>query len=117
MPARSGVIHCWVRDLSSIALAWPGIQVRVEITGSQKCGIVGKSQSVLMVINPIIFTRPRTLRPERRLGGVCWVRGVNCPFSIVKCNSRCTCTCMHARVRAASHRTTSDQMMERQQST
>jgi hypothetical protein len=25
--------------------------------GSQKCGIVGKSQSVLTMINPIIFTR------------------------------------------------------------
>jgi hypothetical protein len=31
--------------------------------GSQKCRIVGKYQSVLMMINPIIFTR------TRRLGG------------------------------------------------
>ena len=30
--------------------------------GSQKCGIVGKSQSVLIMINPIIFTRTRTVR-------------------------------------------------------
>jgi hypothetical protein len=34
--------------------------VRVEIMGSQKCGIVGKSQPVLIMINPIIFTRTRT---------------------------------------------------------
>jgi hypothetical protein len=28
--------------------------------GSQQCGIVGKSQSVLVMINPMIFTRTRT---------------------------------------------------------
>jgi hypothetical protein len=27
--------------------------------GSQKCGTVGKSQPVLIMINPMIFTRPR----------------------------------------------------------
>jgi hypothetical protein len=32
-------------------------RVRVEITGSQKCGIVGKSRSFLITINPMIFTR------------------------------------------------------------
>jgi hypothetical protein len=36
------------------------IRVRVEIMGSQKSGIVGKSQPVLMMINPMIFTRTRT---------------------------------------------------------
>jgi hypothetical protein len=35
------------------------IRVRVEIMGSQRCRIVGKSQSVLIMINPIIFTRTR----------------------------------------------------------
>jgi hypothetical protein len=35
------------------------VRVRVEIMGSQKCRIAGKSQSVLMMINPIIFTRTR----------------------------------------------------------
>jgi hypothetical protein len=35
------------------------LRVRVEIMGSQKCGIVGKSQSVLIMISPIIFTRAR----------------------------------------------------------
>jgi hypothetical protein len=35
------------------------IRVRVEMTGSPKCGTIGKSQSVLMMINPIIFTRTR----------------------------------------------------------
>eukprot|EP01047_Picozoa_sp_COSAG01_P027481 COSAG01_NODE_1814_length_9172_cov_220.138212_10_plen_212_part_00 len=34
------------------------IRVRVEIMGSQKRRIVGKSQSVLMMIDPMIFTRP-----------------------------------------------------------
>jgi hypothetical protein len=34
--------------------------------GSQKCRIVGKAQSVLMMINPIIFTRmmPPSLPPS-----------------------------------------------------
>jgi arylsulfatase A-like enzyme len=35
------------------------VRVRVEIMGSQKCGFVGKSQPVLMMINLIIFTRTR----------------------------------------------------------
>jgi hypothetical protein len=35
------------------------LRVRVEIMGSQKCRIVGKSQSVLIMINLIIFTRTR----------------------------------------------------------
>jgi|EP01047_Picozoa_sp_COSAG01_P030297 hypothetical protein len=37
------------------------LRVRVEIMGLQNIGIVGKSQSVLVMINPIIFTRTRTL--------------------------------------------------------
>jgi hypothetical protein len=36
------------------------IRVRVEIMGSQKCGIVGKYQPVLIMIKPIIFTRTRS---------------------------------------------------------
>jgi hypothetical protein len=32
--------------------------------GSPKCGSVGKSQSVLMMINPIIFTRTRSCDDE-----------------------------------------------------
>eukprot|EP01047_Picozoa_sp_COSAG01_P093188 COSAG01_NODE_24381_length_781_cov_1.016129_2_plen_146_part_01 len=47
------------------------LRVRVEIMGSQKCRIVGKSQSVLMMIDPIIFTRTRTatflLRAQGRM--------------------------------------------------
>jgi hypothetical protein len=42
------------------------LRVRVEIMGSQKCGIVGKSQSVLMMINPMISTRTRTRTSARR---------------------------------------------------
>jgi hypothetical protein len=38
----------------------PLVRVRVEIMGSQKCRIVGKSQSVLIMIDPIIFTRTRS---------------------------------------------------------
>jgi hypothetical protein len=34
--------------------------MRVKIMGSQTCRIVGKYQSVIIVINPIIFTRTRT---------------------------------------------------------
>eukprot|EP01047_Picozoa_sp_COSAG01_P020908 COSAG01_NODE_1196_length_11303_cov_16.500714_14_plen_63_part_00 len=36
------------------------VRVRVEIMGSQTCRIAGKSQSVLIMINPMIFTRTRT---------------------------------------------------------
>jgi hypothetical protein len=37
------------------------VRVRVEIMGSQKCGIVGKSQSVLIMINLNIFTHTRRI--------------------------------------------------------
>eukprot|EP01047_Picozoa_sp_COSAG01_P031941 COSAG01_NODE_2290_length_7984_cov_10.803424_1_plen_237_part_00 len=36
------------------------VRVRVEITGSQQSRTVGRSQPVLGMINPIIFTRTRT---------------------------------------------------------
>eukprot|EP01049_Picozoa_sp_SAG25_P010623 SAG25_NODE_1181_length_3670_cov_3.991319_2_plen_64_part_00 len=39
--------------------------VRVEIMGSQKCGIVGKSQPALIVINPMIFTRTCSVGESR----------------------------------------------------
>jgi hypothetical protein len=35
------------------------VRVRVEIMGSQKCRIVGKSRTVLIMIDPIISTRTR----------------------------------------------------------
>jgi hypothetical protein len=35
------------------------LRVRVEIMGSKKCRIVGESQPVLIMINPMIFTRTR----------------------------------------------------------
>jgi hypothetical protein len=41
--------------------------VRVEIMGSQTCGFVGKSQSVLIMISPMIFTRTRK-EDTRRAG-------------------------------------------------
>jgi hypothetical protein len=33
--------------------------VRGEMMGSQKCRIVGKSHSVVIMIDPVIFTRTR----------------------------------------------------------
>jgi hypothetical protein len=45
---------------------WLCVRVRVEIMGSPTYRIVGKSQSVLAVIHPIVFTRTRNThgRPE-----------------------------------------------------
>jgi hypothetical protein len=53
------------------------LRVRVEIMGSPKCRIVGESQSVLMMINPIIFTRTRSPRRVHTLfsAGVQVLRG------------------------------------------
>jgi hypothetical protein len=49
-----------VFELNSVSVL---LRVRVEIMGSQKCGIVGKSQSVpIIMINPIIFTRTRNFQ-------------------------------------------------------
>jgi hypothetical protein len=39
------------------AAAGARVRVRVEILGSQTCGFVGISQSVLIMIIPMIFTR------------------------------------------------------------
>jgi hypothetical protein len=51
-----------------IALRPSEIRVRVEIMGSQNFRIVGKSQPVLIMINPIIFTRTRTpTHPHRHV--------------------------------------------------
>jgi hypothetical protein len=51
------------KDTRGVATRWCNgvlvLRVRVEIMGSQKCGIVGQSQPVLIMINPIIFTRTR----------------------------------------------------------
>jgi hypothetical protein len=45
----------------------PARTVGGERMGSHKCRIVGKSQSVLGMINPIIFTRTRTMGGEERV--------------------------------------------------
>jgi hypothetical protein len=45
--------------MCAAGVASSSMRVRVEIMGSQKCGIVGKSRSVPFMINPIIFTRTR----------------------------------------------------------
>jgi hypothetical protein len=54
-PCAAGCAALWLADLAS--------RVRVERIGSHKCGIVGKYQSDLVMINPIIFTGVRH-RPE-----------------------------------------------------
>jgi hypothetical protein len=51
--------------LASCGMVRADLRVRVETMGSQKCRIVGKSQSVLIMINPIIFTRTRMARWTR----------------------------------------------------
>jgi hypothetical protein len=43
------------------------LRVRVEITGPGKYENVGKSQPVLMMINPMIFTRTRTPHPPHAI--------------------------------------------------
>jgi hypothetical protein len=70
-PGSAGLGRAAVRHRER---AQNALRVRVEIMGSQKCGIVGSSQPVLMTINPMIFTRTRTqprsaLRPAQTLRG------------------------------------------------
>ena len=48
-------------DVEALLALQQVLRVRVEIMRWQKCRVLGKSQSVLMMINPIIFTRTRTL--------------------------------------------------------
>jgi hypothetical protein len=56
-------------------------RVRVEITGSQKCRIVGESQSVRIMIYPMISTRTRR-------SSACGVRGsVRLPARSTSCAS------------------------------
>jgi hypothetical protein len=45
---------------ADIQLEPAAIRVRVEIMGSHKCRIVGKYQSVAIMIDAIIFTRARS---------------------------------------------------------
>jgi hypothetical protein len=47
------------RPLPSLCLPMRRLRVRVEIMGPQKCRIVGKSQSLHMMIDPMISTRTR----------------------------------------------------------
>eukprot|EP01047_Picozoa_sp_COSAG01_P039873 COSAG01_NODE_3318_length_6272_cov_2.193261_9_plen_106_part_00 len=43
-----------------------GLRVRGKIMGSQNCRIVGKSQSVLIMINPIIYLPPHPYEIKAR---------------------------------------------------
>jgi hypothetical protein len=58
----------WAHDSHAPA----SVRVRVEITGSQKCRIVGKPQSVLMMTSPMIFTRSRRMQTQV----VCVLKGL-----------------------------------------
>jgi hypothetical protein len=69
---------------AACGMSWH-LRVRVEMIGSQKCGIAGKSQSDLMMTNPMIFTRTLKLGcrpgaqcllcPETQSGAVCFIAG------------------------------------------
>ena len=51
----------------------PHLRVRGEIMGSQKCRTVGKSQPVLMMIDPIISTRTRiAIEANKCIGAHAW---------------------------------------------
>jgi hypothetical protein len=52
------LVHASTLRASAAVLACLSIRVRVEIMGSQTCGIVGKSQPVLIMIDPIISSSP-----------------------------------------------------------
>jgi hypothetical protein len=54
----------------------PQLRVRVEIMGTQKCRNVGESQSVLIMIDPIISPRTRSCDADAWLKCQCaWVDG------------------------------------------
>jgi hypothetical protein len=51
----SGIRQCVPPGMAAAEV----VRVRVEIMGSPECRIVGRSQSVLIMSNPIICTRTR----------------------------------------------------------
>jgi hypothetical protein len=59
LPSLAPFFPCLGRTADEVMLSARLLRVRVEIMGSQKCRIVGKSQPVLVTISPIIFTRTR----------------------------------------------------------
>jgi hypothetical protein len=67
--------HAWVGGSGDVRL-----RVRVEIMGPGKHGNVGKSQPVLIMINPMIFTRTRTIprRPAPELCAATQAGGSHC---------------------------------------
>eukprot|EP01047_Picozoa_sp_COSAG01_P046610 COSAG01_NODE_4391_length_5072_cov_2.913533_6_plen_187_part_00 len=85
------------------------IRVQVEIMGSKNCRIVGKSQSALMMSNPIIFTRTRTravqCTPPRHRPHVRFKHCAHDPLALPQHGARtgwtpspatspdCSCTC------------------------
>eukprot|EP01047_Picozoa_sp_COSAG01_P036508 COSAG01_NODE_2853_length_6967_cov_940.485149_4_plen_198_part_00 len=79
------------------ALVYDIVRVWVEIMGSQKCGrIVGKSQSVLIMINPIIYTRTRILYASLVLCARGTLRIAASPLSQVlylRCDQEAACGC------------------------
>jgi hypothetical protein len=63
------------KEKQRVGVGWQ-IRVRGEITGSSKCRLGGKSQSVLIMINHTIFTRTRRISRWDGVAaaGVCAVR-------------------------------------------
>jgi hypothetical protein len=66
------------RQLAYIPRAHPpppctSLRVRMEIMGSHICRIVGESQSVLVMIDPIIFTRTRIIMPRTEAACVLFI--------------------------------------------
>jgi hypothetical protein len=60
-PARRAANFSVMARKNTILIAsWLQLVEATTTLGSQKCGIVGKSQAVVIMINPIIFTRTRT---------------------------------------------------------
>eukprot|EP01049_Picozoa_sp_SAG25_P018067 SAG25_NODE_5004_length_716_cov_1.484603_1_plen_116_part_01 len=64
LPPHSAIGRSPGRSLCDASRQGPGgknpklcLRVRVEIMGSPQCRIVGKYQSVLIMIDPMIFTR------------------------------------------------------------
>eukprot|EP01047_Picozoa_sp_COSAG01_P090733 COSAG01_NODE_22515_length_852_cov_1.183267_2_plen_132_part_00 len=56
---QHGWLAGWPTDTSRVRGRPIDVRVRVKIMGSQTCRNVGKSQSVLIMINPMISTRTR----------------------------------------------------------
>jgi hypothetical protein len=90
-------------ELPGVAATGTHVRVRVEVMGSHKCGIVGKYQSVLIMINPMISPRTRMCaRMHALLDGTTWARSVRSgvvalpPRRIARWLADTCCCCVRA---------------------